>query len=391
MHHARSHAGSTRTAVVLAAHAPGSATGSGVRNELVVDVLRSRCETVDVVALAPAELGRWSTAASLLRGGVFYAPERAVRLSRRLECLTESGALRPGYDLLWCHQSLMANAALRAIEARDRVLDVDTVAGPVMRASAQRGDHAGLAGRVKRLYARAHASTALREEARRARSFDRVVVASSGEREILAHRGVRAEVVPNAVPPPPPVHEPERSDVLFVGSLDYGPNIEAVRLLLEKVLPRLRAARPRLKVAVAGRSPTREVRDLCERYAASLIADAPSLAPRYAGASVFVAPLPYGGGTKIKVLEAMSHGLPMVLSEPAADGIGLENGDTALIRTRPAEIADAALELLGDERFARRLGIAAKRVWRQDHHPEAVHRRLAELLDDVEAELPPHA
>ncbi len=162
-----------------------------MRNSIAVEALRSRFDSVDVLALTtpgqegmadpdailirrPAPPSRAQAAASLRRGGVYFAPAHRLDLESRLEELVGAGRLRDRYDLVWAQQSLMAGAAL-SLDASARVLDVDTVVGRVMvdRAAAVRSP-------LGRLYGRLHAAAVAREERRRWSRFDHLVVASEG-------------------------------------------------------------------------------------------------------------------------------------------------------------------------------------------------------------------
>ena len=268
------------SALLLAAHPPGGGTGSGVRNKVVLQALRSSFASVDVVALAmpgeaplavpeatliprPAGLSRWSVARSLSHGGIFFAPQRELDLTERLRALAARGRLHHEYDLVWCHQSLMAKPGLEGVSARTRVLDVDTVVAPVMRSGAARPMERGdLAATVKRAYARLHAAAAGREERRAWARFRHLVVASESEVERLGALAGSATVIPNAVPAPEPVGSASASDLLFTGSLDYRPNVRAAETLVTSVLPLIRSrlshrdADRRGSKSERGRAPT---------------------------------------------------------------------------------------------------------------------------------------
>lgn len=393
-------------ALFIGAHPPGQGTGPGIRSLIILQALRSRFESVEVVAFAsggeasladpstvviprPAPASRAEIAASLRHGGVYFAPERQVRLGQRVRDLVRAGTLRGRYDVLWVHQSLMAGAA-DSVSAAVRVLDVDTVVGPVMRDRA-----ASVDGRSKRLYARLHAAVASREERRRWSRFDHLVVASENELERLGRWKERATVIPNAVPAPetdgesqgrqvkPPIagHPDPTADILFVGSLDYSPNVEAASSLIRSILPLIRSARGPTTAMIAGRHPRSSLVRLCEAEDVRLVAGPPSMSPVYAGARVFAAPLAHGGGTKIKMIEAMAHGLPIVASPVAAEGLELRQGHNAFIHDTPDEFAAACVELLGNASLADRVAEAARETWSRHHHPEAVKASIASLLD----------
>jgi glycosyltransferase involved in cell wall biosynthesis len=386
------------SALLLAAHPPGSGTGSGIRNQVVLHALRSSFASVDVVALAspgeadlsipdatliprPAGLSRWRVARSLTNGGIYFAPQRELDLTERLRALAAGGSLRREYDLVWAHQSVMAKPGLEGVTARTRVLDVDTVVARVMRSAAEPTEQGDRAATVKRAYARLHAAAAGREERRAWAHFRHLVVASGSEVGRLGPLAGKATVIPNAVPAPDPVEAASASDLLFTGSLDYRPNVRAAETLVTSVLPLIRSQCPTATLTVAGRNPTADVRQICSAKRVSLVANAPSLSPLYRGARVFAAMLPFGGGTKVKVIEAMAHGIPIVANPVAAEGLALVDGQNALIRDTDEAFAAGCVELLRDPSLAKRIGLAGLDTWSEHYRPESVEASIKALLE----------
>ncbi|HEV3093348.1 MAG TPA: glycosyltransferase family 4 protein [Solirubrobacteraceae bacterium] len=393
-------AGGRGAALMLAAHPPGSGSGSSIRGQVSLSALRHIFERVDAVSLAfpseqrfadpgvrliarPAEPSVATRLLALTRGGALYIPERAARLVASVRGDVDAGALLREYDLVWCYSSLMAHAAF-AVNAGARVLDIDNVAWADSLLSA-RTSGAGV-GRWQRLYRRLSVPVLAREERRRCGLFDRVLVTSQAERERLGDIRAPVGILPNSVPEPeaPIAIESTGRQLLFVGALDYEPNVDAVRWLLEEVLPLLRTAAPDAAVTVAGRNPGETVRALCRAPQVGLAADVDSLEPLYRDARVVIAPLRLGGGSgRIKVLEAMAHGAAIVATSTALDGLGVEPGREALVADDAAGFANACATLLRDVDAARRLGGNARAKWRADHAPAAAQRIVREVVDSV--------
>jgi len=190
--------------------------------------------------------------------------------------------------------------------------------------------------------------------------FDRLLVCSEADRGRVAgrtgHPAVR--VVPNAVwrsgPVPPPPDGPPR--LLFVGSLGYVPNADAATVLCREVLPSLGARLGReVLVDVAGSRPSRAVRDLARIPGVTVHADPASVAPLYARAHAAVLPIRAGGGTRIKVLEAFAHGVPVVSTSLGVEGLDVEPGRHALVADDPHALAAACARVLTDPARACRL------------------------------------
>src|SRR6185369_17848392 len=114
----------------------------------------------------------------------------------------------------------------------------------------------------------------------------------------------------------------ERDVVLFVGFFRHEPNVEAVRYFCSDVLPRIRAVRPDVRFRIVGAYPPEVVRRLGEREGVEVTGGVEDIAPYYRRAAVFVAPVLQGSGTRLKILEAMASGCPVVSTTIGAEGLG---------------------------------------------------------------------
>ena len=281
------------------------------------------------------------------------------------------------YDIVWAHSSLMARAALRCFRARTRILDIDNLAAQDARRAVV--DHGRNTSR--RLLRRIDAAAIGREERRRIASFPDLVLCSERERRLVGPVTARVHVVPNTVPGPDQSYDlaPDPT-LLFVGFLGYEVNIDALQFLVRDILPRIRGQRRDARLVVAGRSPTTEVRALARDPAVELVADAPTLEPLYRAARAVVAPLRQGGGTRIKVLEAMARGKPLILTPIAAEGLDVTDGREAFIEHESAQFAARCVHLLEDGAVATEMGLRGRRMWQELHRPEAAMDRIAEVL-----------
>jgi glycosyltransferase involved in cell wall biosynthesis len=171
----------------------------------------------------------------------------------------------------------------------------------------------------------------------------------------------RATVVarPNRItgPIPPVTSQPTAPTLLFVGSMGYKPNQDAAVFLAEQIAPLLRQEVPGLRVVVAGFGMAPMLTRL--RAAGVECLDSPDdLAGIYANASVVVAPVRAGGGTKIKVLEAWLHHRPVVATSHAVRGLAAEPGRHLLVADSAAELAQACRQLLTDPDLAAAIATA---------------------------------
>lgn len=125
---------------------------------------------------------------------------------------------------------------------------------------------------------------------------------------------------------PDPAAKVDRNEALFVGSLDWRPNQDAVLWFLDEVLPRLRALRPAATFTVVGRSPPSWLEEKVRGIAgATLAGSVPDVRPYVARAAVSVVPLRIGGGSRLKICEALSMGRPVVSTAVGAEGLAVED------------------------------------------------------------------
>lgn len=194
------------------------------------------------------------------------------------------------------------------------------------------------------------------------RRFDHVLVCSARDRAAVAARSGHPAVheVPNGVRRPDPAPAPPEAcgifRLLFVGSLGYFPNADAAAVLCREVLPRLRArVRCDVAVDVVGSHPPPAVVDLAGIPGVTVHAGVPAVAPFYARAHAAVLPIRAGGGTRLKILEAFAHGVPVVSTAVGAEGLDVAPERHLLIGEDPEALAMAGERVLTDPSLARRL------------------------------------
>lgn len=194
----------------------------------------------------------------------------------------------------------------------------------------------------------------------------RLLIACSqahAQRLAAAHPASRTEVVPNTVALPAIAPWPRRPGmhILFVGNLSYLPNADAIGWFVRDVLPRVRAERgDGIVLRIAGSAPVPAVAALAELPGVELVADPRDLAACYAWADLAVVPLDAGGGTRVKLLEAFAHGVPVVSTPIGAEGVMATHEVHLLIAKAPSAFAEACSRLLADRGLAARLADAAR-------------------------------
>ena len=196
-------------------------------------------------------------------------------------------------------------------------------------------------------------------EPRVARLFDRCVTVSETDRELLlgCDASLRIEVVPNGVDThtlqPLPEHEGPPS-LLLVGSMLYRPCADAAIWLVQDILPRLRARVPDLQVWIVGRGPTPDVLSLAGA-GVHIVGTVSDVTPWYQRATVAAVPLRAGGGSRLKILEAMALGRAVVSTTLGAEGLHVRDSENIVLADDAEAFANATLALLRDGALRTRL------------------------------------
>jgi sugar transferase (PEP-CTERM/EpsH1 system associated) len=251
-------------------------------------------------------------------------------------------------------------------------------------------------GAARRLYHRLAARHLGRFERWAFARCDRVLVCSRRERERLRPLGLdrRAAVVPNGVDCDrfAPDREPgARGDptVVFTGNMGYGPNHDAAVFFVREVLPLLRRQHPAVTFLAVGKQPAADLRRLAREHpGVTVTGEVPDVRPYLGAAAVFVAPLRFGAGTRLKLLEAFAAGVPVVSTRLGAEGLECADGRHLLVADDAPGLARQAGRLLADPALRGRLAGAARRLVRREYDWRAIGRRLLAVYDDLRGERP---
>ncbi|HEX9986471.1 MAG TPA: glycosyltransferase family 4 protein [Thermoanaerobaculia bacterium] len=186
-------------------------------------------------------------------------------------------------------------------------------------------------------------------------------------------------VLPGGVEPPPldttgGITLPD--SVGFLGSLDYRPNQEAALWIADELRPRL----PKAVIRIGGSNAPQWLR---ERLGASLEADVPDAAAFIRGMQVMVAPIFAGGGMRIKIMEAMNLGRPVVATSVGASGMDVRHGEHILLADDAASFAAAVAKLLRDPSRARAIGEAGRRLVETRYASDALARGLLAFYEQL--------
>ena len=191
-------------------------------------------------------------------------------------------------------------------------------------------------------------------------------------------------VIPNGYEERPPVERvtSTRPTVGLVGSFSYGPNIDAAKTLIEQVMPLVRSQVPEARLLLVGRYGDKllpagtpdwvEATGYVER-----------VEPRLGQIDVMAVPIRYGGGTRIKILEALCHGIPLAAYSYAVQGIDVVPGAHAALSSTPEELAATIVTLLQRPDERGRLASAGRELFETHYRWSTIRAQAIERIDDL--------
>jgi polysaccharide biosynthesis protein PslH len=153
------------------------------------------------------------------------------------------------------------------------------------------------------------------------------------------------------------LRQQRRANLVFTGSMDWLPNEDAIRYFTEQILPRVRRAVPEVTLTVVGRNPYPGLLELSKRDPSVIVTGrVEDVRPFMEEAAVYVVPLRIGGGTRLKIYEAMAMEKPIVSTSIGAEGLPVEDGREIVLADTPESFADAVVRLIRDENLAAEIG-----------------------------------
>lgn len=319
----------------------------------------------------------------------------APRVTRTLLRFT-----RGAYDLVWLF-GVRPWVLTGGTAGAPVVLDLDDLEDQKItaRLSIPGPPHSGIVGRARQWGGRALSAEERRRWTRLYRQAGRetatIVVCSHRDAERAAANGLsRVEVVPNAYPaverPVGRISVGSPPTIVFAGTLRYPPNADASRYLVEDVYPVLAERVPGARLRLVGLS-TPSVTALADPPRVTVVGQVEDIEVELARADVIVVPVRFGSGTRLKVLEAFAHRIPVVSTSLGAEGLDVVDGEHLLVADTPASMAAACERLINDSDLRAQLTGNAHRLFLDRFERGRVAEVVARVARRVvqPADLPP--
>jgi polysaccharide biosynthesis protein PslH len=313
---------------------------------------------------------RSRTARGVIRTG---AGSAARFWDARLARLVTEATKESSTDVLLVEHGQLSSY-LRTGKARLSVLDLHNIDSALARSYARSSRS------FKAKLATAEAQMLSTLERRALRRADVVVTVSAEDAQRLPARPKQLLVCPNGWEPQPPLPPATEPIVIFTALFSWAPNVDAALWFTRQIWPGVRRRVPDSKLLLVGKDPTPAVRSLASP-SVEVTGTVADISPYMAQSRVAVAPLLSGGGTRLKVLEALGAGRPIVATSTGLDGLGSLLGHGAVVADDAAQMAAEIAGLLLDSDKAQRLGQSGHAAVRRDY---AWDRVLEPLLHRIE-------
>jgi glycosyltransferase involved in cell wall biosynthesis len=343
--------------LVLCGYDDGSADRGGLR-DMGIDVRAVPWR------VTPTRVARGVLAAHSVSAGRFWSAEMVKTV--------RGAADEKPLDLLQVEYQQMVPLVLN-VPAKQSVLDLHNVESSLV------ASYAGARRGIPAAFFRAEAAALRRMERRTIGSFDHVVVVSEKERDRLP-RGARSVLVcPNGREPSTVLPEASDPTVAFVATMGWAPNVDAALWLAQDIWPTVVARVPQARLLLVGKDPAPAVLALANDTI-EVTGTVDDVRPYLAQARVVVAPLRAGGGTRLKIMEALDFGRPLVATSVGCEGMEDLIGRGVVVADAAPALAGAIADLLLDPAHAAALGRAGHDAVAADHTWDAA---LAPLLQAV--------
>jgi sugar transferase (PEP-CTERM/EpsH1 system associated) len=175
-------------------------------------------------------------------------------------------------------------------------------------------------------------------------------------------------------------HSALRNELIFTGSMDWLPNEDAMLFFCRDVLPLVRAEEPGVHLTIVGRTPTPAVRKLADAAGVTVTGRVDDVRPYIRGAAVYIVPLRIGGGTRLKIFEAMAMGKAVVSTTVGAEGLPVTDGEHLVLADEPRSFAASVVALMRDDARRARLEAAARALVVERYDWSAVAGELESAL-----------
>ncbi len=326
----------------------------------------------------PAWLKRYSQLFSTLRGRSYILQNH---MNKELQDILDTWFKDSSFDIILFEGVFMAGYHVPA--SLPVVIDEHNLEYEILERTARQEK-----GWLRRWYNQREYQILKPIELERCERASAVVIPSEREQQILQQHlpQQRITTVPNGVDTVLFTNEGRQEvpgRIVFIGTMNYYPNMNAVLGFAQDSWPRIQQAIPTASWQIVGREPPLEVRKLAHLPGVEVTGTVADVRPYFAQAEVVVVPLQIGSGTRLKILEALAMEKAIVSTSIGCEGINVVSGKHLLIADGSETFAEAVIELLKDPQRRRLLGRAGRELVEEHYSWRECGRRLLHVLEDL--------
>jgi polysaccharide biosynthesis protein PslH len=302
---------------------------------------------------------------------------RRREFEQRLQTMIDAG----GYDVVQYEFCQMAAFTAHGKNGTRFVLDEHNIEFDIVRRTAEADVSLG-----RKLYSAVNWRKLRREEKKAWQRFDGVTVTSLRDADMLRalNPSTRLAVIPNGVDVhrfTPPSAAPDAGSLLFFGAVNYHPNFDGITHFIDHVFPKILKQRPSTKLWIVGPAPDEIIARRNQNIEVTGFVD--QVEPYIDKAAVVVVPLRIGGGTRLKIVEAMAKAKGIVSTRIGAEGIDVVHERHALLADSDDDFANETLRLLGDTALAQSLGAQARKLAEDSYAWPSLAARLEDFYGEL--------
>jgi len=211
--------------------------------------------------------------------------------------------------------------------------------------------------------------------------FSKVLVCSQQDKQYLGNHD-NIFILPNVVnlPSLDDNSQEEENVIVFIGIMSYYPNTDAMVYFCNDIFPHIKKLNNKVKLYIVGGNPPKDILKLHNDYDIFVTGYVPEVTPYIKKASVVVVPIRIGGGTRIKILEALAHKKAVISTSIGAEGIEVEDGKHILIEDNPIKFAEKVSELLKDKQKRKFLGENGRRLIKEKYSQEGLVKKISSII-----------
>jgi glycosyltransferase involved in cell wall biosynthesis len=304
---------------------------------------------------------------------------RRGEFEQRLQSMIDQG----GYDVVQYEFCQMAAFNARGKNGTRFVLDEHNIEFDIVRRTAEAD-----VGLERKLYSAVNWRKLKREERKAWQRFDGVAVTSARDATMLRdlNPSTQVAVIPNGVDVErftPPSAAPDDDSLLFFGAVNYHPNFDGITHFIDNVFPKILKQRPSTKLWIVGPAPDEILARKNQNIEVTGFVD--QVEPYIDKANVVIVPLRIGGGTRLKIVEAMAKAKGIVSTRIGAEGIDVVHEKHALLADSDEDFAAQTLRMLGDAGLSRRLGEQARKLAEDSYAWPSLAGRLEDFYGELRA------